>query len=57
MTCAQGLLRLLWGGPKVGVLRDWLDKETVVSFFEASSLHTAFTIAKAAGLINVSPIG
>ena len=24
MTCAQGLLRLLWGGPEVGVLRDWL---------------------------------
>ena len=23
MTCAQGLLRLLWGGPEVGVLRDW----------------------------------
>ena len=25
MTCAQGLLRLLWGGPEVGVLRDWLN--------------------------------
>ena len=24
MTCAQGLLRLLWGGPEVGVLRDWV---------------------------------
>ena len=24
MTCAQRLLRLLWGGPEVGVLRDWL---------------------------------
>ena len=24
MTCAQGLLRLLWGGPEVGVLRDCL---------------------------------
>ena len=23
MTCVQGLLRLLWGGPEVGVLRDW----------------------------------
>ena len=23
MTCAQGLLRLLWGGAEVGVLRDW----------------------------------
>ena len=22
MTCAQGLLRLLWGGSEVGVLRD-----------------------------------
>ena len=22
MTCAQGLLRLLWGGTEVGVLRD-----------------------------------
>ena len=25
MTCAQGLLRLLWGGPEVGVLRDWAE--------------------------------
>ena len=25
MTCAQGLLRLLWGGPEVGVLRDWFE--------------------------------
>ena len=24
MTCAQGLLRLLWGGAEVGVLRDWV---------------------------------
>ena len=24
MTCAQGLWRLLWGGPEVGVLREWL---------------------------------
>ena len=26
MTCAQGLLRLLWGGggAEVGVLRDWM---------------------------------
>ena len=24
MTYAQGLLRLLWVGPEVGVLRDWL---------------------------------
>ena len=24
MTCVQGLLRLLWGGPEVGVLRDWV---------------------------------
>ena len=23
MTCAQSLLRLLWGGAEVGVLRDW----------------------------------
>ena len=27
MTCAQGLLRLLWGEPEVGVLRDWLSKK------------------------------
>ena len=27
MTCAQGLLRLLWGGgPEVGVLRDWVEE-------------------------------
>ena len=26
MTCAQGLLRLLWGGPEVGVLRDCSDQ-------------------------------
>ena len=26
MTCEQGLLRLLWEGPEVGVLRDWLRK-------------------------------
>ena len=25
MTCAQGLLRLLWGGAEVGVLRDWIN--------------------------------
>ena len=25
MTCVQGLLHLLWGGPEVGVLRDWID--------------------------------
>ena len=25
MTCAQGLLRLLWGGAEVGVLRDWME--------------------------------
>ena len=31
MTCAQGLLRLLWGGPEVGVLRDWLDESIDVS--------------------------
>ena len=24
MTCAQGLLRLLWGGAEVGVLRHWV---------------------------------
>ena len=24
MTCEQGLLRLLWGGPEVGVLRLWV---------------------------------
>ena len=34
MTCAQGLLRLLWGGPEVGVLRDcipapWRSGESV----------------------------
>ena len=28
MTCAQGLLRLLWGGgAEVGVLRDWVGEQ------------------------------
>ena len=31
MTCAQGLLRLLWGGPEVGVLRDWFTVKEVIS--------------------------
>ena len=35
MTCAQGLLRLLWGGPEVGVLRD------CVQFY---FLHTLYLI-------------
>ena len=30
MTCAQGLLRLLWGGPEVGVLRDWTEGTVVI---------------------------
>ena len=30
MTCAQGLLRLLWGGPEVGVLRDCVAQMLVV---------------------------
>ena len=29
MTCAQGLLRLLWGGPEVGVLRDWTERRVL----------------------------
>ena len=33
MTCAQGLLRLLWGGPEVGVLRDWLGRCQIHSSF------------------------
>ena len=38
MTCAQGLLRLLWGGPEVGVLRDCIgvieneNKDDVIQF-------------------------
>ena len=28
MTCAQGLLRLLWGGPEIGVLRDCFGEDT-----------------------------
>ena len=32
MTCAQGLLRLLWGGPEVGVLRDCLQELDQVNF-------------------------
>ena len=32
MTCAQGLLRLLWGGAEVGVLRDWVYSKTLVGF-------------------------
>ena len=29
MTCAQGLLRLLLGGPEVGVLRHWVQSPAV----------------------------
>ena len=29
MTCAQGLLRLLWGRPEVGVLRDCLLRDLI----------------------------
>ena len=32
MTCAQGLLRLLWGGPEVGVLRDCLNRTLEASY-------------------------
>ena len=39
MTCAQELLCLLWGGPEVGVLRDWIYSinlwRTTGSAFEA----------------------
>ena len=43
MTCAQGLLRLLWGGPEVGVLRDWADglvnrRTTFSKYFELKYL-------------------
>ena len=32
MTCAQGLLRLLWGGAEVGVLRDCKHAMSRVTF-------------------------
>ena len=32
MTCAQGLLRLLWGGPEVGVLRDCASQSVDLGF-------------------------
>ena len=45
MTCAQGLLRLLWGGgPEVGVLRDWqrynvkLCNEEKLGFYQKNGL-------------------
>ena len=34
MTCAQGLLRLLWGGPEVGVLRDWILISVLISLMD-----------------------
>ena len=43
MTCAQGLLRLLWGGPEVGVLRDcllfFIFPTAVTSFLRFHLLH------------------
>ena len=44
MTCAQGLLRLLWGGgPEVGVLRDCVQLNVfkiLVNIFVAHSFST-----------------
>ena len=37
MTCAQGLLRLLWGGPEVGVLRDWYQRHIYLTGFASMS--------------------
>ena len=34
MTCAQGLLRLLWGGPEVGVLRHCLTVQKLIGMFK-----------------------
>ena len=45
MTCAQGLLRLLWGGPEVGVLRDCR---------HIASERAANNIAPDGGLIEVA---
>ena len=42
MTCAQGLLRLLWGGPEVGVLRDCFHNGVVVSASASQSVNLAF---------------
>ena len=40
MTCAQGLLRLLWGGgPEVGVLRDWTSDKVIAYFGSGASLQ------------------
>ena len=39
MTCAQVLLRLLWGGPEVGVLRDWPRQPTQKHRIAIPPLH------------------
>ena len=38
MTCAQGLLRLLWGGPEVGVLRDWVHDNSTAQVDSANKM-------------------
>ena len=47
MTCAQGLLRLLWGGPEVGVLRDcsWGPSKESHSLLYKSYLRSLLTYA------------
>ena len=39
MTCAQGLLRLLWGGPEVGVLRHCFIVTVGKSFYFGDSSY------------------
>ena len=48
MTCAQGLLRLLWGGPEVGVLRDWLTQHIGDSFEKGMATGAVFVDLSAA---------
>ena len=44
MTCAQGLLRLFWGGPEVGVLRDCLQRHNLKN--SVASRHAADKIVR-----------
>ena len=45
MTCAQGLLRLLWGGPEVGVLRDWLPVYEKLNHEQLERLKLSFFVS------------
>ena len=49
MTCAQGLLHLLWGGPEVGVLRDCYQEFSngKNKAFEALTVSVTFYLCEA----------